>query len=572
MTNLYLDPNSIYNGLIASVIYSSATKIRGLIFKRIAEGNVIREKADERLHGKIDMARDLLLQGQLALSKKTFIDLRSQNYDGSPAIRYRLAILIGSCASMSGDLEWAREEFVAATNILPDKENGWANLANIYAHQNQLDKAVECIYLAMAINEADTYVQSISCFVFYRAKKFVELNALMDRQPDIKNDARCLLILGQNKLEDKQYNEAVQLLESALEKERSNVETKFSLSQALLGSVEAISSAEPLRTTLTAEQENKIKQSIELLSSALESLKETDLIEPKERCHALKAGAYLLQGNISAAEAECHSILSGNPNSLLGLRYKASAFMLQNNDEQAIKCLEKVVSTDPEAYAALATAYLKTDQLELAKSIFLKDWDNCKTQAEIRTIAVADNLLDIALKQKDYELGQRVCNALESTFGTDPIASYSAARYWNNYGDYNKAVNLLEDALAKTNASQHDKLRSQLAYSYCRCGLLTKAIEAYKLKTNYSADDATNYVQALRRCDRFAEVIDLISTLSDEYKTIESVMEAEAYAYANLGDIKQSRNLLERLVEKYPHQPEYKLRLSQLNVILQLTW
>lgn len=561
-----------------------------------------RVTAEAKLEAKVDIARDLLMSGNIPDARKLLEQVRAWTaFPLSARLQYRVAANLGSCAFASGDKPLAIAEYRAAYR--QEKNNPKAMV--IGAHAEILDDkpndAIPLCEAALGIEPRFSDAARAYIYALKGAEKTEELAAWLERENWVSEDLNCIPALSEVDSEAGNLDKAIERLESARLRAPKNPEISSKLAAYLLSrGYETWKSNPQFSWRLEGPVRRDLEQVVALTKGLLDSENSGVDREAVAANSSNRSVALMLLGRDDEAMEELQKAVGLEPDSptiLLNLGWLRNK---RGEADLAIEPLEKAVSqlqreaddTWWEAVRGLAFAYFAAGKWANARQFIASslDWDghsfNRTTQSEPDTfdlialwLVATQNL--IRTEENPDMQGDLAADArtaltwLETTAPDHPQALSARADFHWMEGQYLKATRLMRHAFQKATGARRERLALVLAESLFARRRYAAAVPLYKEVVKEDAPNVylahyvislvrskTNYEEALRIARQARSAI---GRPKDSQRSILSTfLEVEASSAEYVGDWQVALDLRRKLVELMPERQEYRISLALL--------
>lgn len=338
---------------------------------------------------KVSREESSFLQGVVPVirdnPRQAIIELQNANNAQATAV---FDFAIGNIYFQEGDLNGAREAYLAAIRKLPDFRRVYKNLGLLEVREGNLDKAIEYLSKAAELGDKDARTYGLLGYAYLQQGKYLPAESAY-RQAVLQEPDKLDWKLGiaQSLITQERYAEAIALFNQLIEANPDRNDFWLLQTNAYLGSNQPLKAAENLELvrrmgTLDAESytllgDIYLNQNMPVLAlaayqGAIESANKPDLKAP------MRAASILAQTRsydeaealIEAIEENYDEELSQKDRLKL-LNMQAKIARQQDEPEEAAEILEEIIEVDPlNGEALIQLAEYQAEQGDIEEAVF----------------------------------------------------------------------------------------------------------------------------------------------------------------------------------------------------------
>lgn len=528
------------------------------------------EPTEAPVHARIDEARDLLLKGK-AISAQEILEKVRDSLEGKQAtsgLHFRIGTNLGACALDRGDYQRARTEFGRALQAEPDNIKALSNAAYGEVLAGDPARALKLARRAHSVDPLSTYAIGILIHALHAAGETDELDALVAERPTIEADAQCAAALGQVRLEQRRYEEAVQYLRTSISEDPVNAYVQVQCGVALVQGVQtSLRSDPPLNWRLPPDAEERLREADAALGTAIDLLETHEGQELQQDALANRAAVRSMLEEVDDALADCNRVLARNPEHQAALRNKG-LLLVDNDPREAVLCLERIpeAERDIALVVALARAYGDMGEVDRARSVAETAWDSQAQQRE--QIQLAEVLVHSCWRLGDPDATQAIMESVVARWPSDPEVLWLVGRQRRREGKKDEASALLQEALAYANGNLRDRIALDLADLSFAIGEYAQAADLYKTLVDQTAATPVQerYVISLFNAGRLGDALSFARDLRGDGRPLPVISEVEALVLHRIGDLEKAKQLLLDLSDLEPQKEKHKLRAAWMAI------
>lgn len=519
-----------------------------------------------KLETKVGTARELLSTGNVKAAQSILVKTRDEAASAQAPIELHLdiAIQLGKCALRLEEWDAAKQEFERATRLKTDSAKGWSNLGQLHVLLNEPEDAVRCAIEAYAIEPQDPLVKAVRLAAFYLAKRWSEISP-EEQDPNKVSEIESLLVIGQVAYDEGQYSDSANAYQKILDIRPSETQALLLKAQCLLRPTE-LRHFEAESFKLSERESLAMSEAENLLTDAIAAFESNDYSLDRSRAYMLRAGARFFLGDLQNAVGDFDSVPNSDRMYVRAQMNKAILLSQLGDFEGARSTLKALRSSqDPEILCLLAESYIR--QKEFAEALLvlqpaLEHSDNDYLVEVIERALIARR----ELGQPTEDLIQRL-DELESN-GVASASPVKAMQFLRDNKE-SEAVEILKRSILDCPNIQ-ETVRAKLVYAYCIANDLDAALEEYgQLSADYVAGrEALHLVTALVSGGRKSDALKMLLDIRAQFGVVKGFAEHEAELLVEAGDVQKAKDIFEQLLQSFPGDYRYQLRLANLTTRL----
>ena len=323
----------------------------------IEQGTPI-DPAHHEMAAKIDLARDLIKSGHVTSARVALEQLQNEAGAIPDQLEFRIVTNLGACALADNDADGARVLFERAYTLQSENPKAIANAA--LAAQLGKDSA-RAVKLALEARRADPQNSPATAVLLeelWKAGESEQLTRLICEEDWMTLDRQCGLVLAWIYMRQYRFEEAVTLCRSLEAAHSEDAAIHLALSESLINYVQAQS----LPAGLTEESLTRLREAEAEATTAINSLRQSELKVWHNWALVFRAVARALIGKTSAALRDLDEVLDEAPKHPDAAFNKGLLLLDQNRPAEARAAFEGIEDSrrQLDAIAPLADACLRS--------------------------------------------------------------------------------------------------------------------------------------------------------------------------------------------------------------------
>ena len=365
-----------------------------------------------------------------------------------------------------------------------------------------------------------------------------------------------------------EHSQAKEFFEKAIENDTKSPENYFSYGSYLL---EFVMKDRIWRFGLSSENIEELKKAEQLLTKAIELLKETDKDRELENAYINRSSIRAILDNLSLALDDVNTALEIDPKSHNAYANRARLNTISRNFDEAIADFKLAIqngASKDDLIPLLISCFLKRADTRPDEAIFsIKGY---YTDKEIRAnIIVGALLAECYVAKENFAEANSIIKGLYEKHGRDPRVLLVESDLRKAEGNTDLFSLLSKEAIEKAKGSEKHVAELQLAKHYKGSGAYEKAIPFYEsfVSEGLFDDFLKDYLTCLykskeNRSQNIQKCLRICQNLTKGGKNIPFVLELEASIYQELDRLQEAGNLYLRLSQIEPKNSRHKLNYA----------
>lgn len=520
----------------------------------------------------LDAARDLLRAGKAKSALDLLSRLERETAAGkkiSEESLCRLALNLGSANLELGMLPEALRQYNRALELRPTDSRALFSAAKARLMLNEPDKALELADRSLVEDPASIKALGMRLLALHQLGRDGEVDLIVEASPQLAESPLGSAILGELRLSQRRFSEAVPLLRRGLASDEVQLpRVRMLIAVALVNTVKY---GEGWPTPAQMEEERQqatLREAEEYFDRALEDMESSDDRSTYRDTLASRAGVRAMLGNDAGAFEDCDRVLGEKPGNALAIENKARILLLARRPAEAFELLERLpapIGTDTSLLKA--NVLLRMDRAADALPLAVDAWDEDNDDVGSQ-IQAADILLAAEARLGIDERSSLVLNRLQRDWPEHPLALAVRAEAAERAENLDDAIALLNQAIQIASGRTARQLTYQLASLHCLRGEFSDAVAAYRqvAPPAFSDPEFRNYLVTLLRAGNLADVVSLCREAREEIGPVLGIADIEAHVLQIIGDLPASEALLEELSQRSPADIGVRLELLSLRL------
>ena len=296
---------------------------------------------------------------------------------------------------------------------------------------------------------------------------------------------------------------------------------------------------------LNDSQKNQLRQAVELLTEAWDSVADTELRTARIDWIINRSTAHYLLGNLKEVIEDLDTALEiGQPDPIL-IKNRAILALEQGEKENAIEFVEKILSVPetPEASTLLANILFVCERHNEATTT-LNDFLMTNPSTELQEDANR-LLIQIYIADERFEEAQQISNIMMGSSPTSVLNLVNAARISSATEESEKALSQLKEAYNLAQSSDVFQEIFELADELGKHEQFKEAAVLYEklADTNYNSEWTQRLLYSYYRSGEAAKALEICQGLREKYGPLENTSKIEYEIYKEIGDLNQAQIL-----------------------------
>jgi len=547
-----------------------------------------RDESEFKLHARIDTCKRHIENRQVSRAKKDLTALRNALLKNcSSYLRFRIATNLGICHLNSGEFELAEEEFKNALTLFPEHYLALANYANSAIFADNWPLALTLSKRAVELETDARFPMCIYLMALHGNDLKDTIAELLIEKPWIESDPLCLMALGQNAYDDKDFPLAESFYAGALELDPYDVQLHLLLAQSICSQVHIQLMANlPAMYRIPPEIEARITIAKDEIEKSLSLCKDDDHSASRNRVLTVRAAVHGMSNNMEAAHADCDLVLSSDPDNPAALANKASLLVSEDKFSDAKDLLDKLPDRMRQRTGALrGTVYTELGKYGEGIEAFREFLEHSDISDTMR-IAAISGLIEACDKNGEPGKANKVIEDHSTEYSENAEFTYARALHAKHNSDRNGYMDLLRDAVSQAKDQVRDFLNRELARAYTDDGdrLFNSNKEAALIRYKMSVEvyerfidkgsntqETREYSVALANANRMSDAYDLTRMIRNDGPAIETLTDIEARYLEEHQRWEEAEAVLKLLVNAFPNSADFQNRLKEASKWVKLT-
>ena len=521
----------------------------------------IQDSEQRRWSERIDAARDLIQQGQIATARMQLEGIERETEQLPDNLRFRLLTNLAVCAMGEDKLDAAISLLNEAHNIQPENRTGIINAAMAAELQQDPERAVELARKALTLDPHDPSAAANFISALWGTGKSEEIEDFVASAEWTTKELPSALALARVRVQQARYNDAKDIYRSLIDTGPNDAQTHLGLSQCLLAQAQV----ERLPVAYAKEELSRLREAEIEADRAVELLRPTQLSALLHQALLLRASTRALLGKVDEAMGDVDEVLrevDGHPAATF---HKGLLLLKKGLASEARSWIEGI--QDPEMRSELilplADACLEsgdaTAAIELLKDSFKLDPPGREDFGRAQSLLQAEAAAGI-----DDSVGPLIEVAIER-FSDDPALFALAAVRSSLKEDTEAAESAINKAIDLADAPFRQVLQGQLGRLYDGVGRFADAAEQYSkaCDDDPAHPDAVPMLVSLSNSGQYRKALDLARKIRDIVDLIPRiVIEVEAAILGYVGDVRDEVLRHHELCSREDTVPGDRVRLA----------
>ena len=317
---------------------------------------------------------------------------------------------------------------------------------------------------------------------------------------------------------------------------------------------------------LNDSQKNQLRQAVELLTEAWDSVADTELRTARIDWIINRSTAHYLLGNLKEVIEDLDTALEiGQPDPIL-IKNRAILALEQGEKENAIEFVEKILSVPetPEASTLLANILFVCERHNEATTT-LNDFLMTNPSTELQEDANR-LLIQIYIADERFEEAQQISNIMMGSSPTSVLNLVNAARISSATEESEKALSQLKEAYNLAQSSDVFQEIFELADELGKHEQFKEAAVLYEklADTNYNSEWTQRLLYSYYRSGEAAKALEICQGLREKYGPLENTSKIEYEIYKEIGDLNQAQILGEAYLSVFPDDTDMQIDLVNI--------
>lgn len=515
----------------------------------------------------LDHARDLLNSYKYKDCIEYLDKFKNRVWSSAPPIiRFRLLTNIGAAKVKLDEQQEAARLFLEAVQYNPNDEKALTNAALAYYLLGMFEEALT--YVRRVLEQNPVNVNAYITYIQIPLPDATLETALSKVPESFRSIPEVAYVLGLTANKNGKLSETYFWLETAVRNDKENIPyLRGTLGGIILDSLtrqQAIVSYEQLNEV----QRGQLLEAKRLLTEAWDRVADTDI-----RSHSLqwivnRSFANKLLGDVEGAIKDIETALSVEPSNPVFIKHRAVLAYLDEDSEQALTLLRKILQAKetPEAALIFGQILLTENRLQEAVSVL---------EEILRDAAMPDYLMEDTkrsligayVRLQNFEKAKALSDEMRASNPTEILNLADAAEIARLTGKSDDALSFLNEAKNYLTETTSYKRLMDLADEFYALAQYGEAADIYERIVNSDLDTpiTRRLLNSYYRFGKLTPALEICRNLRVKHGPLPFVTHMESAIYEEVDDFAQAREICEIYLQAFPRDPEMKLRLAVVN-------
>ena len=415
------------------------------------------DPAHSGVSAQIDLAQNLIDDGRVTSARVALEQLQNEAGAIPDEIEFRIVTNLGACALADDDVDGARVLLERAYRLQPDNPRAIANASVAAQFGRDSARAVKLAVMARKADPQNSLATAVLLEELWKEGESEQLTKLICEEDWMTLDRQCGLVLAWIYMRQSRFEEAVTLCRSLEAAHSEDAAIHMALSESLINYVQAQS----LPAGFTGESLIQLREAEAEATTAINSLRQTELKVWHHWALVFRAVARALLGKTSAALRDLDDVLDEAPKHPDAAFNKGLLLLDQNRPPEARAMFEGIEDSRRklDAVAPLADACLRSGDAMAAVKL-LKDslrlehpeWEEVqraetlsRAEAAVGNEDSVASTLEVALERSPDDPRLLALAAARHEFRSDfEVAEKSLLRALEHAGELDRGVILVK--------------------------------------------------------------------------------------------------------------------------------
>ena len=531
----------------------------------LTEAETPLDPAHSGVSAQIDLAQNLIDDGRVTSARVALEQLQNEAGAIPDEIEFRIVTNLGACALADDDVDGARVLLERAYRLQPDNPRAIANASVAAQFGRDSARAVKLAVMARKADPQNSLATAVLLEELWKEGESEQLTKLICEEDWMTLDRQCGLVLAWIYMRQSRFEEAVTLCRSLEAAHSEDAAIHMALSESLINYVQAQS----LPAGFTGESLIQLREAEAEATTAINSLRQTELKVWHHWALVFRAVARALLGKTSAALRDLDDVLDEAPKHPDAAFNKGLLLLDQNRPPEARAMFEGIEDSrrQLDAVAPLADACLRSGDAMAAVKL-LKDSLRLE-HPEWEEVQRAETLsrAEAAVGNED-SVASTLEVALERSPDDPRLLALAAARH-EFRGDYDVAEKSLLKALEFAGELDRAVILVKLGALYQKLERFAEAADCFHEVVGgvVAHPAAIPLLECLVHSERLREALDWTRTIRESHRPAPRIaIEVEAQILDYIGDPCAALSFCEELCSRSDATPvdQVKLALAQL--------
>ncbi|MCX6236415.1 MAG: hypothetical protein NTY07_02470 [Bacteroidia bacterium] len=500
---------------------------------------------------------------------KLFENFKSEKWDNLNGLeKYKVLANIGIIHLELNDQKKAAEYFIESYRYNPDDEKAMGFAAIGYAVLNKKIKATLIIEKIIAINSKNS--NAYQAFITLNRDN-MDFSEILEKIPiELRDTPEISYALGGLARHKNDFDTSIYWLQKAIESSyKNNSDFHATLGSTLLESVS--NPFQIITGQIDNEIRNKIKYSIELLTTSWNKVKDTDLRNSRAWLLVNRGIAKKFLKDFEGSFDDIKMAASINEGDYYTLRHLSIVAFETGKLDYALEILDQLQSIESkENQSEVAIDFFKAEVLfkkqEFSQVIeILKTLIKETTSQENKDIAQS-KLISTYVAIHDFKNAKEFSLSIIENRSNYLRGYIDASKVFSIMDNNDQALSLLNTAFEQLNHDTNHADIQELAYEFYKFEDFRKSIELLEriTKPGIYSELSSNLLRAYYKAGENAKALELIQSIRSNYGPIDIVTEIQSNIYESIDDLPKAIDICEEYLNIYPDDQLIQIRLANI--------
>jgi len=547
-------------------------EVKKVHFKELC-GN---DEVENELHLEIDYSRELLNNYKPKSALEYLEKIKNRIWsNASEKIKFRILTNLGSARFHLNENQKAADFFIEAFQYNKDDEKALSNKSLAYLLQDRKSEARQCAEKVIEKNPANT---SAYLILIESIEETEDISEALKKIPQhYQKSSDVALTIAKYYGNKNDLNNERKWIEIVLHSdEEKSPEVEAALGMAII-EISKLDENISMGLQPNKSQEEKIKKALDLLSSAWNKIKDTEIKDIKHIWLVYKAIAERMLGDFANALKNIDEAIEIDYGNSFYLKMKAMFLCNMEDYSSAIPLLENVLTKKeiPEAPLLYAMALFKSKNKDnLVKAItIINDFLKIENIEELKNEGIG-LLVNIYTDLHDFENANRILNEILLKEPDNLLFKIQYARNLRLSGNSIESIAFLNNIKNQlfTNTSFRILLESADEFFYLNQFEDSAKFFEKIVDVNLNNDLTNKLLFSFYKSGELNKALQICQKLRQLYGPIKSITEMEIVINEEgRNDLKAAKSICEEYLKIFPTDEILRLRLASINFRLNLT-
>ncbi len=527
----------------------------------LTEAETPLDPAHHEMAAKIDLARDLIKSGHVTSARVALEQLQNEAGATPDQLEFRIVTNLGACALADDDVDGARVLLERAYRLQPDNPRAIANASVAAQFGGDSARAVKLAVMARKADPRNSLATAVLLEELWKEGESEQLTELICEEDWMTLDRQCGLVLAWIYMRQSRFEEAVTLCRSLEAAHSEDAAIHMAVSESLINYVQA----QGLPVGFTEESLTQLREAEAEATTAIDSLRQTELNVWRHRALVFRAVARALIGKTPEALRDLDEVLDETPKHTDAAFNKGLLLLDQNRPAEARAVFEGIEDSrrQLDAVAPLADACLRSGDaiatVKLLKDSFTLEHPEWEEIQRAETLSRAE-----AAVGNEDSVASTLEVALERSHDDPRLLALAAARH-EFRGDYDVAEKSLLKALGFAGELDRAVILVKLGALYQKRERFAEAADYFHKVVGgvVSHPAAIPLLECLVHSERLREALDWARTIRESHRPAPRIaIEVEAQILDYIGDPCAALSFYEELCSRSDAPPADSVKLA----------